>query len=75
MNKAEILEIANDMETISVCKRQHVIATAERRSTFYPEPNYLGTGKAFLGVLKNYETLEEFRDKWIKQKFELHKIH
>lgn len=65
-------EIQNATETFKTLKigdnRYHVIRPFERNSTQVDEPNYRGTGNAFVGVLKKDETLEMFKERYIDMK-------
>lgn len=47
---------------------RYVIAHYERCDDVYPKPNFLGSGKALVGVLKKNETLEAFINKTKKRK-------
>lgn len=61
----ELKRIADKFEVIKVHGRKHVITqcTSYDRG-IHSDPNYLGTGKALVGVLRN-QTLQEFRDGWV----------
>lgn len=46
---------------ISAGTRQHVVCNARSRNNVYPDANYAGTGMALCGVLKQDETINDFK--------------
>lgn len=72
----EIFEKAHQMEVVRVGKKYHVITPTDRPLKMKgkkppPPPDYLGTGKALVAVLRPNETLEDFRAYWIKKRLAL----
>lgn len=61
--KITLREKADLMRTVELGSQVHVIVPDYNRS-----PNYLMTGRAFVAILKPGETLEDFRDYWIRRK-------
>lgn len=47
--------------TKTVYRRTHVLVESRNRYGNYPEANYLGTGLALAGVLKENETLDQWK--------------
>ena len=74
MNK--YISEANTMSLIRVYGHNHVIRPFKRGISIndFSEPNYLGTGEAFVGILKKYQTFEDFKSDWVKMKKKFDKI-
>jgi len=71
MEKINFKKEAEQMNVIKAHGRQHVIRIVER--SFYkniPDPNYMHTGQALVGILRDHETLEQFRAEWVKKEIE-----
>jgi hypothetical protein len=62
-----------ELRTFAMMGKTHVLAKHERQRGLYPDANFMGTGMALVGILKN-ETLEQFRVKWVARKLALNKI-
>jgi hypothetical protein len=58
-------DLLKEIETIKVHGRSHAIIPFPSRKTL-PNANYQGTGKAFIGILKEGETLEGFKKRYSK---------
>ena len=58
----------NVTETMTVLNDIYVIRPFLRRSERYPEPNFMGTGRALVGMLKPKQTIEQFKNNWLKQR-------
>lgn len=65
----ELNEAISTMNPIEVNGRIHVIRPFTRETSYYPDPNYLGTGQALVGVVKEGETFLDFRNNYYHQKF------
>lgn len=72
--KEEIISHVNSMRTFSLNHRTHVIVPIERYDETFPDPNYCDTGCAGVGVLKKGQTLNEFKEKYLKDKLTLHEL-
>lgn len=72
MEKKEIYEAqASQMKIINTFGRRHVIRPLTRESSAYPEPNYKGTGKAFVGILRGDQSLDDFKKEWVEKKLKI----
>lgn len=59
----------DSMRTLSVGCRLHVVRSFQRPlEGGYPKPNYNDTGYAFCGVLRQGESLDQFKKRWSKKK-------
>jgi len=69
-----------NLKTIVVHGRKHVLCAADRAQklkegeTPLPPPNYCGTGLCLCGILKKYQTLEEFTEERIAKQEQRLKI-
>ena len=61
--KAEALDFS-EYKTIGLCGRTHVLRYYRRMGVGEVQPNYIGSGMALCGVLRDGETLQE----WISRK-------
>jgi len=81
MKREEIAELmASTMYLVTVFGKQHVVTTNHYRrnavdshtgkKVLTPEANYMrnNRGQALCGILKEGETLEEFRENWKRKK-------
>jgi len=59
---------AASMCLVTSVNRKHVVMPFVRDDPHWPEPNYLNTGMALVGVLQAGQTLTEFRNDWITMK-------
>lgn len=64
----ELIAKADEMKTIPVNGRVHVVRSTEYRYGRYPEPNYQSTGMALVAVLKKGQTLDDFKKQWVEMK-------
>lgn len=71
MEESNFEQEANQMNLITVYRKQHVIRVVNREHRYIPEPDYLRSGHALVGILNEGETLEQFRKRWIEKKIEL----
>ena len=60
----EITDEAYSMQVLIVHGHKHVIRPFDHDP--YPQPDYRGTGMALCGVLREGQTLDHFRNDWIK---------
>ena len=67
-------ELADEMSIFVLHGRKHVLRPFYRNAKEYPEPDYLGTGRALVAILKTNETLKSFKKNWILNKQKFNKI-
>lgn len=65
---------ASTITTITVNGRRHAVMPFSRINSAYDDPNYRGTGKAFLGILEKNGSITEFRERWKRSKFKIENI-
>ncbi len=56
------------MTLFRINTRDHVLTPVDREYTAYPSANYESTQLGLCGILKRGETLESFKDDYIKRK-------
>ena len=71
MTREQLEKQASKMKLLLTTGKRHVIRPVIRKSTVLNKPNYFGTKQASVGILKENETLQEFREKWIERKLRL----
>lgn len=65
--------IADQFQIKIVNKRKHIVSSHIHRidktnlGKIYPQPNYMGTGMALVGVLHN-QTFDQFKKSWVERK-------
>ena len=61
-------KISELFQTKIVHGRTHILSESHNfRGKVYPDPDYMGTGLALVGVLKPGQSLEEFKKEWIER--------
>ena len=71
MTREKLEKQASKMKLLLTTGKRHIIRPVIRKSTVLKKPNYFGTKQASVGILKENETLQEFREKWIEKKLRL----
>ena len=66
MNKLQ--KKAETMITMHVKGHDHVLVKAIRDSAVYADPNYKYSNMALCGMLAEGQSLESFKENWIKRK-------
>ena len=66
MNKAE--SRAETMTVTHVKGRDHVLIERSRDPQFHPDANYRNTNMALCGILRIGQSLDSFKNDWIKRK-------
>lgn len=71
MKRKDLVQTAAGMSTITVGYRQYVIRSFDRVDNLelFSQPNFRNLRKALCGVLKDNQTLDKFRTKWINKKY------
>lgn len=72
--ESRLREQASQMSTTTVLGRLHVIRPFSREANL-DQPNYNGTGQAFVGILNEGNTLEQFKKDWVKSRLEIERKH
>lgn len=75
MKKANYEQQAKEMTVFNVATRQHVIMPFRRINSLYADPDYMKTGRAFVGVIKIGQTFDQFKKEWILKKNNLQFIN
>ena len=75
-NKEKLIQQTNTFSLKVVHGHYHVLMPFYRNSTEYLDPDYLGTGKALVGILnkEKSQTLQEFKEQWVTNQLILKSI-
>jgi hypothetical protein len=75
-NKEKFIQQTNTFSVKVVHGHYHILMPLYRNSTEFPDPDYLGTGKALIGVLNKEkgETFNEFKEQWVANQMKLESI-
>lgn len=61
-------KVAELFQTKVVHKRTHVLSVPKNfRYKAYPDPDYMGTGTALVGILNHGQSIEDFKKEWIER--------
>jgi hypothetical protein len=66
MNYQELMKITAQFRVIEFAGKTVVVKPNDRGACNYPDANFCGTGLALCGVLRKGETLQEFRNRYVK---------
>lgn len=61
-------KVAELFQTKVVHKRTHVLSVPQNfRYKAYPDPDYLGTSMALIGILNPGQSIDDFKKEWIER--------